>query len=379
MKMNKFFMLGLAGLAFAACSNEENLGNQLPEGVGAVTINIVSPAMTKTVETGTTGESVTVKGDVEITLTATTGGGTIELSADQLANMGDNKITFWNVTNPTKVTVSMNGGVNSYDGIAPDNVVFDGVAPSSIPVYGETSQIALSDKTGTPTDGSIYEIGAEEGDDSKTFQLYEATVNLAIPVARLEVDGIVHVDDGTCEYSTLIIGGVYLDNVYSEGKNVSYTEESGFSCVSGIDPTDYAFAEGTGSGIEAIFKDAATTTNFKTADASWPETEGKAYSYNFFGAQGAENLPKFKIYFSGSEATDPEHPLPAPRYAMISEYRDADGPIDSFLPGHIYRITSAEIKDGNIYGDEGGENLYGVTVTVTEASWTVKTITAEWK
>ena len=29
MKLNKFFMLGLAGLAFAACSNEENSGNNL--------------------------------------------------------------------------------------------------------------------------------------------------------------------------------------------------------------------------------------------------------------------------------------------------------------------------------------------------------------
>lgn len=28
MRMNKFFMLGLAGLAFAACNNDEELGNQ---------------------------------------------------------------------------------------------------------------------------------------------------------------------------------------------------------------------------------------------------------------------------------------------------------------------------------------------------------------
>lgn len=31
MKLNKFFMLGLAGLAFAACSNEDEVGNDLSQ------------------------------------------------------------------------------------------------------------------------------------------------------------------------------------------------------------------------------------------------------------------------------------------------------------------------------------------------------------
>lgn len=381
MKMNKWFMLGMVGLAFTACSNEEELGNQLPNGTGAVTINIVSPAMTKSIEAGTEDESVVVKGDVVITLTEASGDKTISLTADQLANMGTNKIVFWNVTNPTKVTVSMNRGQQSYNGIAPDNVAFKGITPAAIPVYGETTTITLSGETDSPTEGgSIYEEGAEDGDDSKTFQLYNATVNLAIPVARLEVDGIVHVDEGDCEYKTLTIGGVYLDNVYATGNNVAYTEKAGFSCVSGINPTDYAYEEGIGTGIAAIWKDAAVTTDFKTASASWPETDKQAYSYYFFGAQGADNLPKFKIYFSGSEAEDDTHPLPAPRYAMIKEYQDGQGQkIENFLPGHIYRITNAQIKDGNIYGDEGGENLYGVTVTVTEAVWEVETITGVWQ
>lgn len=379
MKMNKWFMLGMVGLAFTACSNEEELGNQLPNGTGAVTINIVSPAMTKGIEAGTEDGSVKVVGPVTITLIASTGGSSIRLTAEQLAQQSS--VTFWNVTSPSKVTVSMNGGQQSYTGIAPDNAAFNGIAPEAIPVYGETTNIKLSAETDSPTkDGSIYEEGAEEGDESKTFQLYKATVNLAIPVARLEVDGIVHVDEGECEYETLNIGGVYLDNVYATGNNVEYTEGTGFSCVSGINPTDYAYEDGKGTGFPAIWKDAAVTTDFKTASVSWPETDKQAYSYYFFGAQGADNLPKFKIYFSDSEAVDDSHPLPAPRFAMIKEYQNGQGEkIENFLPGHIYRITEAKIKDGNIYGDEGGENLYGVTVTVTEATWNVETITGVWQ
>ena len=36
------------------------------------------------------------------------------------------------------------------------------------------------------------------------------------------------------------------------------------------------------------------------------------------------------------------------------------------------------LKDGNIIGDEEGNNLYGVDVTVEEAQWDVQTITGEW-
>lgn len=383
MKMNKFFMLGLAGLAFAACSNEEELSNQLPEGTGAVTINIVSPAMTRSVETGTTDNSVTVTGPVTITLEATTGGGSITLTKEQLASQSS--VTFWNVESPTKVMVTMNGGKNSYTSDAP--TVFKNVAPASIPAYGETSSFTLTSETASPSEGgSDYETGAnaDGSDNSKVYQLYTASVQLAIPVARLEVSGIKHVTSGThtgtdCAYQTLTIAGVYLDNVYATGTGVTYADGA-FPCASGA-PTDYSYDGINGTGIEAIWKDAAVTTNFLTVDAVWPETVNEAYSYYFFGAD-AGNLPKFKIYFDTSSAKDPTSPLPAPRYAMITKYKETaengGGEITKFEPGHIYRITSAQLTDENIIGDEGGNTLYGVEVTVEEAIWTVKTIDAEW-
>lgn len=389
MKMNKFFMLGLAGLAFAACSNEEEVGNQFPEGTGAVTVKIVSPAMTKAVEDATDVETITVTGDVTIILDAESGKQTINLKAAELAAIPDAKVTFWNVTNPTKVTVSMNGGKNSYAKDEPTD--FSG-NPASIPAYGETSTITLTADTGKPNldndndgTGNKSEQGAEDGDEDKTYQLYEASVQLAIPVARLEVSGIQHITgehtagtEGNCAYSELDIAGVYLDNVYATGNNVVYANGA-FPCVSGIDPTDYSFAGApdTGTGGRAILKDDAVPTDFLTEDGIWPET-GKAYCYYFFGAKDTENLPKFKIYFDKSTAKDSSKPLPAPRYAMITKYLKDGAEIKEFTPGHIYRITSAKLSDENIIGDEGGNTLYGVEVTVTEAVWTVETITAEW-
>lgn len=402
MKMNKFFMLGLAGLAFAACSNEEEMGNQLPEGTGAVTINIVSPAMTRSIEDGTTDNSVKVTGPVTITLEAETGNNSITLDAGQLAVQ--NKVTFWNVKAPSKVTVSMNGGKSSY--VEDDPTFFmttpeDSeekilIEPASIPAYGETTSFTLSAETASPGQkgGANYEIGAnaDGSDNSKVYQLYKATVQLAIPVARLEVSGIQHVITGThevgegeenCAYKTLTIAGVYLDNVYPTGAGVIYADGK-FPCVSGINPDDYCYdgTTATGTGAEAIWKDAAVNNNFLTVNAIWPETPGKAYSYYFFGAEGADNLPKFKIYFDTSEAQNAASPLPAPRYAMITKYKETEenggGVINKFEPGHIYRITKAVLSDENIIGDEGGNTLYGVEVTVEEATWTVKTIEADW-
>lgn len=386
MKFSKSLLWAFAGLGLFACSNEEVVDNtQLPDGVGAVTINIVSPSMSRAIGDGTTATSVPVTGNVTISLEATTGSGSIDLSTEELAEQSS--VTFWNVKEPKKITVSMNGGKASYVGEAP--TIFTS-APAGVPAYGEVGQnaITLSSTTSSPgkEGGADYETGANSGDENKTYQLYKASVTLAIPVARLEVSGIQHITDThaatACAYNTLKIAGVYLDNVYAAGTGVTYANGA-FPCASGT-PADYSYdgTNATGTGAAAILKDAATVTDFLTANQTWPETAGKAYAYYFYGADGAGNLPIFKIYFNQSEAKDATHPLPAPRYAMITSYKqtaeNGGAQITKFEPGHIYRITSAKLTDENIIGDEGGNTLYGVEVTVEEAAWTVETIDAEW-
>ncbi len=384
MKFSKSLLWAFAGLGLFACSNEEVVDNtQLPDGVGAVTINIVSPSMSRAIVDGTTATSVPVTGEVTIKLEATTGSGSIKLSTEELAEQSS--VTFWNVKEPKKITVSMNGGKASYADDAPTIFTSE---PAGVPAYGEVGEtdITLSSTTASPGDkgGADYETGANSGDENKTYQLYTASVKLAIPVARLEVSGIQHITDthatGDCAYKTLKIAGVYLDNVYATGAGVTYASGA-FPCATGA-PTDYSYDGTHGTGTAAILKDAATVTDFLTANQTWPETDGKAYAYYFYGADGADKLPKFKIYFSESESQDATSPLPAPRYAMITSYKQTSenggGQITKFEPGHIYRITSAKLTDENIIGDEGGNTLYGVEVTVEEAEWTVETIDADW-
>lgn len=401
MKLNKFFMLGMVGLAFAACSNEEEVGNLFPEGKGAVTIKIVSPTITKTISEGHDENVAVVPGEgthVVITLTDTGDRTqTITLSASAWGN--GQTVTFWNVENPQSVSVSMNGGKSEYTDSEVDADDLQKV--ENVPAYGETKTFTLSDRTGSPDMGNNNngetgtETGAEKDDESTTYQIYTATINMAIPMSRLEVSGIQHITTthtkDVCAYNELIIAGVYLDNVIPNGEGVKYNG-TGFSCASG-NPEDYSFTgkgstdpEYSGTGSESPLKDAITgvnnsgPTDFLTVGGMWPASG--VFGYNFFGADGVDKLPIFKIYFSSSEAKDDAHPLPAPRYAMITKYKktteNGGGVITKFEPGHIYRITSAKLSDENIIGDEGGNTLYGVEVTVTEASWVVETIDAEW-
>lgn len=393
MRMNKFFMLGLAGLAFAACSNEEDaVNNSFPEGTGVVSVKLINPALSRTITdpTGGTAGTTTIAIDGNLTVSLyeasdVTGGvpnegatpKTITIAADEVSNT--TALKFWNVTNPGLITVSINGGEKSYASTAIETAALQ-CAPASIPAYGETTGFTLTGDTESPVianDGET-EAGAVEGDQNKTYQLYTASVDMAIPVARLEVSGITHVThagapDDVCEYTTLTIAGAYMDNLYTKGGTYSETNDK-YSDATVLQ--DYCWDEDgdLGTGIDAVLKDAipgeASARSFLTG--TWP-AEGDAFAYNFYA--GSEN-PVFKIYFDTSVGSG--DPRPAPRFAMVTKYVGADGDEVTFENGKIYRITKAELADGNIIGDEGGNTLYGVVVTVTEATWSIVDIDAEW-
>ena len=198
MKLNKFFMLGMVGLAFAACSNEEEVAS-FPDGGGAVSIRLVNPGvLTKGIANPTPGSSVAVTGTIKIDLydnQTTTVSQTMSFDASTIND--ETVLTFWNVQAPKKIAVSINNGAANYSGVAISDLQ---AAPASIPAYGETTKFTLTDDMKSPdldndheaTGGNKQEQGANEGDDKKLYQIYTAKVTMAIPVARLEVSGIKH-------------------------------------------------------------------------------------------------------------------------------------------------------------------------------------------
>lgn len=389
MKVNKFLMLGIAGLAFAACSNEEEFGtNQTFEGNGVVSVRIATPTLTRNAGAATSGAdggTVAITGDITVTLTGTDGAGapyqeSITISANELEPTTELK--FWNIAVPSKLTASINGGQADYSTVAIDNASLQ-VAAANIPAYGETETFTKTTESDSPiiaNDGDT-EAGANEGDQDKVYQMYEAKVTMAIPVARLEVGGIYHVDEGEgCIYTALTLNGAYLDG-YCENGSV-YADGAYPNSTSPID--DYSFDGVHGTGAQSDLRD-VIDPEIPFLDTNADNTVG-SYTYNFY-ATGTN--PIFKLYFENAEGT-PANPVNEPRYAMVTRYQkwndaNEDGLVDdgemqsvTFENGHIYRITKAELNDDNIIGDEGGNTLYGVTVTVVEAIWTIVDIDAEW-
>lgn len=379
MKLTKSLFLAFAGLGLFACSNEEIAeNNQFPEGNGVVSVKIVTPeTLTKAMpkeapDATTTTGSVKVVGDITIELDADEGGATYTLKKEDIAG-GATTVKFWNVKNPTKVRVYMNG--------APDDGDYSAVsildlqsAPANIAAYGEVVP-SLTSATESPAadNSTVKNEGNEAEDAGKKYQMYTANVTMEIPVARLEVSGIAHkkptASDETCEYGTLTIDGIYLDNVKATGAGTL---------------GDYKFTgDQAGSGADAILAYPILSTpegnnNFMNFDKVWPES-GKAYAFNFYPGESVTQNPVLKIYFAQATGVDADHVKSSPRYAMITKYV-ASGTEEALTlqAGKVYCITNAILDDKNIIGDEGGNTYYGVTVEVTEATWTVETIDGVW-
>ncbi len=365
MRMNKFFMLGLVGLAFAACNNEEEVGNSNIEGTGMVEVTIQSPA-TRSVQTATTGTSVIVGGDITVEVYNAEGillGKPAVISRDNPDEDGTTTYTarIFNVQNPAKVVAYCNDGKAVYDD--EDIAITDSrlqSEPQFIPAYAEA---ALSD---ADINGEMV-----NPDDGKGYKRYTKELALQIPVARLELKGVKHVDeDASCKFATLTINGVYLNNIYATKDAAAATDTYSWNEESTEGGANFPI-------LYDVVGEFGTGVDFKSGTA-FPTEASKAFAYNFFAGTDKE-LPELKIYFNSATASSTDDPVTQPRYAIVKSYKTTDGePITEFTPGTIYRITNVELDDKYIGPNEGGETLYGVEVIVEEATWSVTDIKADW-
>lgn len=364
MKLTKsLFMLCAAGLSLCACNSDDKL--QVPEGPGMIEVKIGSPATR-----ANTGDKINISGTITITLTQKNGGPTLTQNVTVTNGTVDPRqqvVKFWNV-DPLKVTASINGGIDSYSTTlitqSDENATGGDLQadPADIPAYGETETFTL---TGTmkPTGGENAESGYKDGDASKTFQKYTAEVQMAIPVARLEVGAISHeahtAADDDCFFKNLKIKGVYLDNTSTSGYGGTYSKSS--SAYSVVGSENY-------NGIDAaILK--------KTVDAPTDATFAES-AFNFYATSGT---PTFKVYFSSADFAAGGNDQNREAWAMVKKYKKNTGEeITAFENGKVYIIEDITITDEYILGDEENDAVYGVEVTVKEAVWTVQLTSVEW-
>lgn len=370
MKTLKSLFMLCAGLSFCACSSDNE--PQFPEGTGAVTVKIVPP-QTRADDASATADEQVVNGDIKLILTHNSGvteertitysdgsytGTNVTKDGDELA------VVFYNVVNPTKLTASMNGGVVSYDAVSiVETEPAMQATPESIPVYGETATFVKS--------GSVI------NDGNKDYVEYTASIQLQIPVARLEIQvGVGNSFDG---FSSVSLAGAYLDKVKptDAGAVTDYYLQYDNSQTKKADGTDedaYAILCDNYMTAEATLGNEAKVLHGTGAVSVLP-AENKYYAYNFY----AGTNPEFKLCLKvvGSDA---QNPIPGIQYAIVNEFLDSSSAAVTFEAGKIYRVTNLTLNGTNIQVDESGAELqYALTATVEQAKWTVVTnVNGSW-
>ena len=160
-----------------------------------------------------------------------------------------------------------------------------------------------------------------------------------------------------------------MDKVASFGGQYQFAQNEA-SYTNGSAAVNYTY-----DGIHGYSDEEGEASPLKDAIADQSFLGGETlvgpYTYNFF-VNGTN--PIFKLYFSEAEGEG----VIEPRYAMITSYKDEAGDPVTFEAGHIYRIKDATLYDKNILGDEEGNTLWGVEVTVVEATWEIVDIEADW-
>ena len=366
MKLKSLIMFSAAALAFAACSNEEDVNGGI-KGDATVTVNI-QDAITRAIETPTTGNNgetfpVVIESG---TLTLTLAEGEPQTKDLKGYTWGDD-IVFQNVRNPRSIKVEINGGVAEGQMDMTADIIQSGLAE---PLYAETDQFSVN--------GNNY------------------TVSLAPNhrLARLQFSGIKHVDEeGECSYSSLIFEGLYLNGVRkSEKDNTELEENTAGSAWSNITAEeggwDLPFFDwavyNEGIGESSVVVPAGDVTEWPTSDC---------YAYNILPAAEG-NLPILTLCFSN--AVQPDVTVVGDtktRYASVAKYlldtskndkvtlgEEAgvkDGEIVAFKAGYIYNITSLTFDDDDLgFTPDGKKGTLTATVTVTP--WTLVNGTVEW-
>lgn len=333
MKLRSLILLAVLGFGLAACEKNTEVDNGI-EGPLALSLKIVNPVISSKVAEATTANTIAYD-KVKVKLTATAGGfDWKEIAKNDLANT-----IFYDVENPTLLEVAINGGESmSFD-------LVKGLAPANMAAYG---------KVGTFTRERQVVNGG------KTYDLYKASVEVKIPVARFEVSGITHAAHATgkeCEYKTLTLSEVYF---------------------AGVNTTPVAYPYTTAAAGTDTLREAVTGGDqFLTAGTVFPSGGGFTTPVYAFNMYKSTDVPKLKFKFTG--ATAKQGQLNEVRYAVVKKFQVRGNDLTALEPGKVYSIKSVAIADESISGDEEGNTLIAVNVELTVQDWGIEDTEVVWK
>ena len=347
MKLNKYFMLGLAGLAFAACSNEDEVGNDLSQNSKTITVKIETGGYT-TRASGNEAWTNGANNQSQITVNTVT-----LYLLDKDGAIVDTK-TLANKLSDTFHGVS--GTVTKIAAVANCQPTASGTWAN---VVVETFDVAdYQTAENAPVYAEAVDITYKNTDTQDGYPMYEATLQLVTKMSRIELSGNLQCTNLTeSAYKTLTLEYVGINRA-----NTKFTLKGIGSDPHPVTDNLPGFPD---TGTPTAFYDAAATPAPVLDDKNTSVALGTSYGYSVCG------MPELLLRFD-SEPIDnvtEGYIIYDPAYLKITGFKTADGNVVAIEPGKIYQITDLEFTEENITTLE--KDKICITATVSVAPWDI--------
>ena len=352
MKLNKFFMLGLAGLAFAACSNEDEVGNDLSQNSKTITVKIETGGYT----TRASGDEAWTDGTNNNQSPITVNTVTLYL-LDKDGAIVDTKI----LENKSSDTVhGVSGTVTKIAAVANCQPTASGTWAN---VVAETFDVAdYQTAENAPVYAEAVDITYKNTDTQEGYPMYEATLQLATKMSRIELSGNLQCTNlAESAYKTLT-----LEYVGINGANTKFTLKGIGSEPHPVTSNLTGFPDLTpDTGTPTAFYDAAATPAPVLNDKNTPVALGTSYGYSVCG------MPELLLRFNSEPVDDVKegYIIYDPAYLKITGFKTADGNVVAMESGKIYQITDLEFTEEDITTLE--KDKICITATVRVAPWDI--------
>lgn len=399
MKLNKFFMLGLVGLAFTACSNEEEDVNLNTLGDRVVKMSISREVVTRAVDAPVNAGFVNSVADATIYFIAGGGNvvGTRELTGEEItalnsANTHSTEVTCTKVdASAVRAYLVANTAINSVTLNAATTATLD-ASTANLTQQNTKRTIVNDDIASDATNTAQYTTlrGISTSDFSKTTEtnenvdpkevIYEGSVTLSPIVCRLEINGIRSTtiatdaeEAGADDVVAFTVEGIYINNFYTTGTlGGTETGRQDF----GSDESKYTNASyQTWSYATDYLNQAATAVSGSSTDFAVTTTEGTTWARQLFAGE----VPHIVVRLTGVKyESDDASAQGVTKYLTITNYRDSNKALlQGVAAGKVYKISEI-VFNGNDLTDIPYQTTKTIEATVSIAAWTAENITPEF-
>lgn len=369
MKLNKYFMLGLAGLAFAACSNDDESNAPADNTEGKVYVSLsLGSAKTRSLGESAAGLYNNIKNLKVFFYT----------SGDQYVNYTPDAEVLADAVEKLKTDHRATIEFKDVPGSA-NRIYIIANEKDNNPI--EIGSWADVENTNIYIQNQVKEGFDRFSNEESTMTGYSeittsTEVELKPVTCRLEVQNFIakkapeeFLGRDIAEFT---VEGIYINSFYTQGKlgNIALDDRDrvnmineGFSKDTYTDYT-YMYDEPTYAPAEGP---TATSAKSTTEGEIWkvsPVTTTNYWGYSVLKGYAPHMIVKLNVTYDGDDA-------PVERYLTIQQYKQSTNneAVTKFERGNAYRITNLEFDATNLT-EEPYEQTKNVSAIVTVAPWT---------